>query len=145
MNGGGVRRGNPLKFAFIRYKTREEVRRTIEQLDGWIVWGCKVKLTESRYRRNEGKGEKDNNGDKEERKRNGRSGEAETTETQGSKEKTGNGESYRDILLKRKDSSEEAELDVGRGIQTLGNSKIYLQENRAVKEKLNRCLVGETV
>ncbi|MED6138654.1 hypothetical protein PIB30_076465 [Stylosanthes scabra] len=46
-----VRKTNPLRFAFVRYKSIEEVRRTVEHLDSWIVWGCQLKLTEFRYRR----------------------------------------------------------------------------------------------
>ncbi|MED6108553.1 hypothetical protein PIB30_025202 [Stylosanthes scabra] len=46
-----IRVGNPLKFAFIRYRTREEMERMIEHLDGWIVWDCRLRITESRYRR----------------------------------------------------------------------------------------------
>ncbi|MED6199084.1 hypothetical protein PIB30_072589, partial [Stylosanthes scabra] len=56
-----VRAKNPLRFAFVRYKSREEVRRTIEQLNGWIVWGCKLEIVESKYRRGvEGDKEKPN-------------------------------------------------------------------------------------
>ncbi|MED6108757.1 hypothetical protein PIB30_027167 [Stylosanthes scabra] len=35
-----IRRANTLKFAFIRYRSREEVETTIDHLDGWLVWGC---------------------------------------------------------------------------------------------------------
>ncbi|MED6138936.1 hypothetical protein PIB30_079209 [Stylosanthes scabra] len=45
-----------------RYATREEVQKTIEQLDGWLVWGCRIRLTESKYSRS-GKNEwKEGNG-----------------------------------------------------------------------------------
>ncbi|MED6204605.1 hypothetical protein PIB30_010459 [Stylosanthes scabra] len=46
-----IRRANPLKFTLIRYGSKEEARRTKEQLDRWIVWGCELKLTESIYSR----------------------------------------------------------------------------------------------
>ncbi|MED6107801.1 hypothetical protein PIB30_017502 [Stylosanthes scabra] len=45
------RANNPLRFAFIRYKTRNEALRAIEQYDRWIVWGCEIKVVESRYKR----------------------------------------------------------------------------------------------
>ncbi|MED6197045.1 hypothetical protein PIB30_053070 [Stylosanthes scabra] len=46
-----IRKANPLRFAFIRYKFKDEALRTIDHLDGWIVWGCRLRLTEARYRR----------------------------------------------------------------------------------------------
>ncbi|MED6124575.1 hypothetical protein PIB30_060100 [Stylosanthes scabra] len=48
-----IRKSNPLKFAFIRYRTREEMERTAEQLDGWIVWGSRVRIAEPEYRRSD--------------------------------------------------------------------------------------------
>ncbi|MED6199809.1 hypothetical protein PIB30_079358, partial [Stylosanthes scabra] len=42
---------NPLRFAFVRYATKWEVNKAIEQLNGWIVWGHSILVTESKYKR----------------------------------------------------------------------------------------------
>ncbi|MED6132389.1 hypothetical protein PIB30_018591 [Stylosanthes scabra] len=46
-----TREKNPLRFSFVRYVTRREAMRAIQQLDGWIVWGHSLRLMESKYRR----------------------------------------------------------------------------------------------
>ncbi|MED6120176.1 hypothetical protein PIB30_018575 [Stylosanthes scabra] len=46
------RASNPLRFAFVRFATRREATRAIEQLDGWLVWGNRLMVVESKYRRN---------------------------------------------------------------------------------------------
>ncbi|MED6171537.1 hypothetical protein PIB30_041600 [Stylosanthes scabra] len=43
------RERNPLRFAFVRYASRDKALRAVEQLDGWLVWGnCLKTLGESR-------------------------------------------------------------------------------------------------
>ncbi|MED6136069.1 hypothetical protein PIB30_052486 [Stylosanthes scabra] len=96
-----VRKGNPLRFAFIIFKTREEARRAIEQLDGWIVWGCRISVSESKYRRK--------------------------------------------INPKNERPDQAVNLDECSRLQTFGNSKIYLEESKALKEKLRRCVIGEAL
>ncbi|MED6173107.1 hypothetical protein PIB30_056245 [Stylosanthes scabra] len=130
-----IRKSNQLGFAFIRYKSKEEVLRTIEQLDGWIVRGCSLKVTESRYKRS-GRG-RNGIGGKGDEKVNPES-EPGPERSENSKQMT-----YRDILMKGKQGEDPKPDGEYRALQTLGDSKIYLEEDKEAKENLYRCLVGE--
>ncbi|XP_072061960.1 serine/arginine-rich splicing factor SC35-like [Arachis hypogaea] len=55
-----ARERNQLKFAFVRYVSRTKALNVIQHLDGWIMWGCKLRLTEAKYIR--GIGDKINEG-----------------------------------------------------------------------------------
>ncbi|MED6123887.1 hypothetical protein PIB30_053869 [Stylosanthes scabra] len=119
-----VRRNNPLKFAFIRYRTKEEIRRTIERLNGWIVWGCRMSLTELRYRRFGGKGKGDR------KVTNGKMGETqqmgvEAPENQDTRGYKGNSGSYKEALLKDKETEIGRNLDKDNDTQTLGKLRTF--------------------
>ncbi|MED6200565.1 hypothetical protein PIB30_086431 [Stylosanthes scabra] len=127
-----VRHNNPLKFAFIRYRTREEARRTIEHLDGWIVWGCRIRLTEARFRRSETKEKVKGSTHEEDRNK---------AEMCNQGEKMVRGKTYSEILMNGSKETRGRNIDEGSRIE----SKIYLEEYKEARERLNRCLVGETL
>ncbi|MED6114469.1 hypothetical protein PIB30_080467 [Stylosanthes scabra] len=136
-----VQKSNPLKFAFIRYRSRVEARRTIEHLNGWIVWGCELKLSESRYSRS-GKDLLKSSHTKEVRSQEAMNANP-VTDPQSFK--PGTTKTY-SKALKGTLREEEAREGIGNnGLQTLGNSKIYLAEHTDSREKLKRSLVGETL
>ncbi|MED6181677.1 hypothetical protein PIB30_021607 [Stylosanthes scabra] len=135
-----VREKNPLKFAFVRFSTREEVLRAIEHFNRWIIWGCKLWLTESKFKR---------------------SGRPETLQSNKpipqkpvenpiEKDKMENEvkgrRSYKDAVLNKEKVNENGvwNLDGEDGIQTIGNSKIYLEGDNELKSKLFRSLVVDT-
>ncbi|MED6179443.1 hypothetical protein PIB30_001207 [Stylosanthes scabra] len=131
------RTNNPLRFAFIRYKSRNEALRAIEQYDGWIVWGCEIKLTESRYKRNI----KDHT----EKKQEGAKGSANTD---GNVENDGmmkQGKSYKDVVLAGSNAGNSEKVNIPNDMQTLGESKILLSRNGELLQKMKRGLVGETM
>ncbi|MED6181971.1 hypothetical protein PIB30_024444 [Stylosanthes scabra] len=139
-----VRERNTLKFAFIRYKTKEEATNTIEQLNGWIVWGCKITLSESKYRRME---------EADKRKSKGIACEIEQgnyvrkvmVEENDSRKETGSGRTFKEALMNEDATDHELTIDDGSKLQTLGNSKIYLEEDETAKERLERSVIGETL
>ncbi|MED6133242.1 hypothetical protein PIB30_026567 [Stylosanthes scabra] len=135
-----VRPKNPLKFAFIRYGTKEEAQKTIEQLDGWLVWGNKIRLTESRYRRDSSSDMRNNGVQSDGRRMVGRQENGNTTEVATKKDKT-----YKEILLNAKENEAARNVEGGFGLQTLGDSKIYLEEDSMKTDLINRSLVGETL
>ncbi|MED6106000.1 hypothetical protein PIB30_000786 [Stylosanthes scabra] len=136
-----VRKSNPLKFAFIRFRTKEDASRAIEQLDGWIVWGCKIALSESRFRRgNIGEGGSAN----EEAKENGFKGRQEGGGKVVKGRTTEGGKSYREALMNEGEATQNQQGDIYFKLQTLGDSKIYLEEKVETREKLKRCLIGES-
>ncbi|MED6208171.1 hypothetical protein PIB30_042624 [Stylosanthes scabra] len=137
-----VRPRNPLKFAFIRYAYREEVQRTIEQLDGWLVWGCRIRLTESRYKRGEKRERVAGNGTMQ-----GVMQQSNPIQNdrRGADRTNNGGLTYKETLVKPKNVGPYQDGEGDDRIQTLGDSKIYLNEDCEVKEMLNRCLVGETL
>ncbi|MED6120206.1 hypothetical protein PIB30_018797 [Stylosanthes scabra] len=136
-----IRAKNPLKFAFIRYKTRDEVLRTIEQLNGWIVWGCKLLISESKYRRSVDEDKMENP----RTEANGIGGKQPRSHDPEYQVKRGNGEkTYKEVLMETEKTQTEKSLYEGK-FQTLGDSKIYLDDDKSNWEKLNRSLVGETL
>ncbi|MED6152537.1 Serine arginine-rich splicing factor 2, partial [Stylosanthes scabra] len=46
-----VRHRNPLMFTFVRFADRRDAVKAIQNLDGWVVWGCRLQVSEERYRR----------------------------------------------------------------------------------------------
>ncbi|MED6210793.1 hypothetical protein PIB30_067450 [Stylosanthes scabra] len=103
-----------MRFAFVRYVSRAEAMEAIEQYNGWIVWGCELRITESKYRRHI----KESN--EEER------GITEHNGYYGNK-------------------VEVVNLGWDNRMQSLEESKIKLESDEMVLEKLGRCLVGVTL
>ncbi|MED6150381.1 hypothetical protein PIB30_071725 [Stylosanthes scabra] len=112
------------------------MERMVEQLDGWIVWGCRVRIAESKYRRIDKTifGDTRIPNDKEKERP-----EDEPVKTQFQNR------SYKDTLLEKEhETGYHNQYDSGR-LQKLGDSKIHLGENKEARERLNRSLVGETL
>ncbi|MED6170283.1 hypothetical protein PIB30_029402 [Stylosanthes scabra] len=45
------RRLNPLLFAFVRFTTEKDAQTAIQRLNGWEVWGCKIRISRAKYER----------------------------------------------------------------------------------------------
>ncbi|MED6207364.1 hypothetical protein PIB30_035167 [Stylosanthes scabra] len=135
-----VRAKNPLKFAFVRFSTREEVRKAIEHLHGWIVWGCKPWLTESRFKRSEK--QESIKGNKPERQVVTKEPpENMRHENEGLKQVETGRKSYKDAVLNEETDSGIWSLEGDEKLQTLGSSKIYLDCDKELKGKLEQSLV----
>ncbi|MED6155436.1 hypothetical protein PIB30_005287 [Stylosanthes scabra] len=118
---------NPLRFAFVRYATIREAGYAVEQFDGWLIWGIRLTVTESRYRR-------------EDSEPNGRSGDGGNANDIMERQR-----SYKDVLETGRKGVEMVEMNKENEMQTVGNSKIYLQSNNDMLEKLDRAIVGDTL
>ncbi|MED6193070.1 hypothetical protein PIB30_015503 [Stylosanthes scabra] len=127
-----VRKSNLLKFAFIRYRSRMEAIRTTEHLNGWIVWGYELKLYESRYSRScrdSLKLEHVNEERNQERKTSNHTNNTQPV-------KTGTTKTYCEALKGFQREEEDRNGCDNNGVQTLGNSKIYLTEHSEAREML---------
>ncbi|MED6218583.1 hypothetical protein PIB30_027921 [Stylosanthes scabra] len=45
------RDGNKLPFAFVRFANRSEALRSVQNLDDWVVWGCRLSVSLAKYER----------------------------------------------------------------------------------------------
>ncbi|MED6181248.1 hypothetical protein PIB30_017638 [Stylosanthes scabra] len=144
-----VLRRNGLKmkhssFSWITYlyKTKEDARKIIEHLDGWIVWGCRLSVTESRYKRsgNSPSGRSSDSGVLKGVKEN----KEISNHTEKQNRHWGQGRSYKDILIQGRENcnGRRNETD-GMGLRMLGDSKIYLEGSTQIREQMQQCLVGE--
>ncbi|MED6138501.1 hypothetical protein PIB30_074801 [Stylosanthes scabra] len=137
-----IRKANPLQFAFIRYKSREEARRTIDHLDGWIVWGCRLRLSISKYRREEKTKAEEN---KKTVTREKYKDAAINKVMDNDKEMERQRRSYMDILVNGPEEKGGRSGMGGEEMQTLGNSKIYLEGNNEKKAMMEKGLIGDTL
>ncbi|MED6191981.1 hypothetical protein PIB30_005799 [Stylosanthes scabra] len=133
---------NPLRFAFVRYRSREEVARTIEQLNGWIIWGCKLEISESKFRRGR-EGDKAKTNRTVDTDMNGVQMKEKVANRQG--DRVDGAKSYKDALMELENNQARNNMDLEGKFQTLGDSKIYLEADNKNKEMLSRSLVGETL
>ncbi|MED6202614.1 hypothetical protein PIB30_107317, partial [Stylosanthes scabra] len=129
-----------MMFAFIRYGTREEARRVIEQFDGWIIWGYDLRLSESRYRRKFDKPLEDR-------------AEEQTTNKEIKadpiiqRQRTGQEKtrSYKEVVESGPEKLKTLNLEGNFSMQSLGDSKIRLEKDPRMTAKLGKCLIGDTL
>ncbi|MED6160826.1 hypothetical protein PIB30_054918 [Stylosanthes scabra] len=95
----------------------EEVQRTIEQLNGWIVWGCRMRLTESRYRRD---GKMENKSSNETVNRVGSEEKKGERKKKTQTEMTNRKRTYMDILMEYAEENNVKRVDDGSRLQILG-------------------------
>ncbi|MED6216427.1 hypothetical protein PIB30_007771 [Stylosanthes scabra] len=117
------RKWNPLRFAFVRFKTKHEAATAIQRFDGWSVWDCHLKLSESKFRR---RGE----------------GVLERREPRPSNTHEAI-QSYQIAVMNTLNKEPILRVRDDNAIQTLGNSKLDLKADEGMKEVMSQSLVGE--
>ncbi|MED6157585.1 hypothetical protein PIB30_024590 [Stylosanthes scabra] len=112
-------------------KYRVEALNVIRRLDRWNVWGCNIKLKKARYGRIE------------ERKRNELQGEG--TMPIPAKPDDGKGRTFKDVLLNKNIENNVHNLRDDNVVQMFGKSRVELEADEVLNERLSRSLVGETI
>ncbi|MED6205931.1 hypothetical protein PIB30_022215 [Stylosanthes scabra] len=137
---------NPLRFAFVRFGTSKEVKTAIEQYDGWIVWGCQLKISELRFRRTAVDRRRKDNQRMQENGGEMANGHKEEKSNQHNLEVgRSSGRSYKDVLVQDLVTLEPTRAIGDSTMQSLGESKIKLMKDSKVTEVLQRCLIGESL
>ncbi|MED6215077.1 hypothetical protein PIB30_109767, partial [Stylosanthes scabra] len=137
-----VRPKNPLPFAFVRFEDCEAAHRAIDRRNGWVVWGCKLRVSEAKYKRNQLRKDKEVNEHKKE----------DTTErhTVTGLDKKKNTrvigmKSYKEAVTGSEGSLEVVNMRDDNAMFDLGGSKIELMACEETKKKLEKSVVGETL
>ncbi|MED6119643.1 hypothetical protein PIB30_013520 [Stylosanthes scabra] len=113
-------RSNKPMFAFIKFGKETYARRAMQRLDGWIVWGCRLRISKALHYRRTSIHARDRKNDQPEK----------TNE---------------DVLIGKHSGDGEIPFgDVG-VVTDLGSSKLKLDRDAVMAEKMERSLVGETM
>ncbi|MED6185168.1 hypothetical protein PIB30_054468 [Stylosanthes scabra] len=129
---------NPLRLAFVRFATRREAVRAVEQYDGWLIWGKRIKVAESKYKREwtiETEIKQKENKDAEERVRN--EGRLKASERRDSKR------SYKDVLETGWRDAEVVEMNKENEMQIFGSSKTTYRAVTKCLRSLKGRLLGK--
>ncbi|MED6153006.1 hypothetical protein PIB30_097426, partial [Stylosanthes scabra] len=87
---------NPLHFACVRFQSRAEVQRAIDQYHGQIVWGCHIVLSISKFKRND---KKVNGGKPREGDQNRKAAANGTVQCSEAGNSRGHGRLYKDVMM----------------------------------------------
>ncbi|MED6185183.1 hypothetical protein PIB30_054584 [Stylosanthes scabra] len=118
---------NPRPFAFVRFNNRLIAKSAIWRRNGWVVWGCKLIVSESKYKR--------------QKQGNANEGDAMRTETTHKNEESPRLKSYKDTVLKGMEKENVVNLKVDSPTYDMTNSKVVLKSAYEEKEKLSKSIV----
>ncbi|MED6124479.1 hypothetical protein PIB30_059282 [Stylosanthes scabra] len=134
------RKRNKLMFEFVRFETKIEADGAIQELHGWKVWGCKLEVTESKYRK-DGEGSSHVRGWK---RMSTHEEKCKEIETAAKGRNLFYGRAFKDAVENCNRDGTILNLRDKNLVYSFGYLTVVLATERTMMEKLNRSLIGES-